>query len=518
MSHPKVHPAILCVCDGWGCGEESPGNAIALARTPNFDQLMARWPHTTLAASGLAVGLPEGQQGNSEVGHLTIGSGRVVLQDLTRIDQAITDGSFFSNHNLTEAVGLAKSRGTWLHLLGLVSDGGVHSHQRHVVALCELSRRMELDRVAIHAFTDGRDTSPRSGRAALALLLEELEGVGVGRLTSVSGRYFAMDRDRHWDRTARALRAILGQGPSQASSALEYLAAQYSDGVGDEFIPPASLIGTDGDVLGIAEGDVVIHFNFRADRGRQLCHALVDRELTDFDRGSVPQIARLCTFTQVDKTLEAIVAFPRPLVPNTLAEVVERAGLTQFHVAETEKYAHVTYFLNGGREEPFSSEERSLVPSQRVATYDQAPEMSANGITELVLDRLRRARDTLIAVNYANADMVGHTGELAATIAAVEYLDRCLGQVADAAAAAGYLLVVTADHGNAEMKVDLRDGSKLTAHTTSRVPMILADGDRGGALAEDGGLRDVAPTLLSAMGLDVPAEMTGSDLRQAESE
>jgi 2,3-bisphosphoglycerate-independent phosphoglycerate mutase len=496
----------------------SPGNAIALARTPNFDELTARWPHTTLAASGLAVGLPEGQQGNSEVGHLTIGSGRVVLQDLTRIDQAITDGSFFSNPVLTGAVGLAQSGGGWLHLLGLVSDGGVHSHQRHVMALCELSRRMGLNRVAIHAFTDGRDTPPRGGGAALALLLEELGRIGVGRLASVSGRYFAMDRDHHWERTERALRVILGHGPSQASSALEYLAAQYLEGVDDEFIPPVSLIGPDSEVIGVGEGDVVIHFNFRPDRGRQLCHALVDRELTEFDRGSVPHIARLCTFTHVDETLEAQVAFPKPLVRNTLAEVVAQAGLKQFHVAETEKYAHVTYFLNGGREDPFPGEERRLVPSLRVATYDQAPAMSAEGITAAVVDQLQRAEDPFIAVNYANADMVGHTGDLAATIAAVEYLDGCLGQVADAAASAGYLLLITADHGNAEMKVDLRDGSKLTAHTTSRVPMILVHGDQGGALAKDGGLRDVAPTLLSSMGLDVPPEMTGSDLRQAESE
>ncbi|MGC1195083.1 MAG: 2,3-bisphosphoglycerate-independent phosphoglycerate mutase [Candidatus Dormiibacterota bacterium] len=517
MSHPKLHPAVLCVCDGWGCAEKSPGNAIALARTPSFDQLTARWPHTTLAASGLAVGLPKGQQGNSEVGHLTIGSGRVVLQDLTRIDQAIADGSFFSNRVLTEAVELARSHGSWLHLLGLVSEGGVHSHQRHVVALCELSRRLGLDRVAIHAFTDGRDTPPRSGEAALATLLEELGGVGVGRLASVSGRYFAMDRDRHWDRTAQALRAILGQGRARASSALEYLATEYSEGVDDEFIPPVSLIGPDGGVIGVVEGDVLIHFNFRPDRGRQLCHALVDREVTEFDRGAVPQIGRLCTFTQVDETLEAQVAFPKPLVHNTLAEVVAQAGLKQFHVAETEKYAHVTYFLNGGREQPFPGEERKLVPSQRVATYDQAPAMSAEGITAAVVEQLQRAEDSLIAVNYANADMVGHTGGLAATIAAVEYLDRCLGQVADAAASAGYLVLLTADHGNAEMKVDFRDGSRLTAHTTSRVPMIMAYDGQGGALAKDGGLRDVAPTLLSAMGLDVPAEMTGSDLRQAES-
>ena len=516
MSPSNPHPAVLCICDGWGCGEHSPGNAIALARTPNFDQLLERWPHTTLAASGLAVGLPEGQQGNSEVGHLTIGSGRVVLQDLTRIDQAITDGSFFSNHALTGALGLALDRGTRLHLLGLVSEGGVHSHQRHLIALCELARRMGLSQVVIHAFTDGRDTPPRSGQAALAGLLEELGRLGLGTLASVGGRYFGMDRDHHWERTERALETILGRGPTAVPDALDYLAAQYAEGVGDEFIPPASVVSPGGQPIGVRDGDVVVDFNFRPDRARQLCHALVDRDFSDFDRGELPRIARLCTFTRFDDTLDAQVAFPKPLVVNTLAEVMADLGLQQFHVAETEKYAHVTYFLNGGREDPFPGETRRLVPSPRVATYDQMPEMSAVGVTEAVVDQLRRGECPFIAVNYANADMVGHTGELGATIAAVEFLDGCIGQVARASAAAGYLLLLTADHGNAEIKVDLRDGSKLTAHTTSRVPLILANADGCGSLAGGGGLQDVAPTLLAAMGLEVPPEMTGWDLCQRD--
>jgi 2,3-bisphosphoglycerate-independent phosphoglycerate mutase len=514
VSHSKLHPAVLCVCDGWGCGEKTRGNAIALANTPNFDALFARWPHTTLAASGLAVGLPEGQQGNSEVGHLTIGSGRVVLQDLTRINTAINDGSFFSNEVLISAIELALRSGTWLHVMGLVSEGGVHSNQRHLVALCELARRKGLDRVAVHAFTDGRDTPPTSGRAALAGLLEELSRVGVGRLASVVGRYFAMDRDRHWDRIAHALQTMLGRGPVLVPDALEYLTAQYTDGVVDEFITPASVVGPQGQVIGIAEGDVVVHFNYRPDRARQLCHVLIDRKFTEYDRGVVPRIGLLCTFTRFDDTLDAQVAFPKPLVMNTLAEAVADVGLQQFHVAETEKYAHLTYFLNGGREEPFPREERELVPSPRVATYDLVPAMSSQGITEAVMDRLQRHEDPFIAINYANADMVGHTGNLEATVAAVEYLDQCLGQVAQAAAAAGYLLLITADHGNAEIMVDLRDGSNITSHTTSRVPMILANGEEGTVLADGGGLRDVAPTLLAAMGLEVPPEMTGSDLRE----
>ncbi|MGH7643185.1 MAG: 2,3-bisphosphoglycerate-independent phosphoglycerate mutase [Candidatus Dormibacteria bacterium] len=514
MSHPTVQPAVLCVCDGWGCGEETSGNAITLAQTPQFDELLSKWPHTTVAASGQAVGLPAGQQGNSEVGHLTIGSGRVVLQDLTRIDAAIADGSFFTNRVLTDAMKLASGQKKWLHLMGLVSPGGVHSHQRHLVALCQLAGRVGLERVAIHAFTDGRDTPPQSGGESLAELLEELRRLGVGRLASVGGRYFAMDRDQHWDRTERALTTILGRGSFRIPDALEYLAGQYAAGVGDEFVPPASVVEPGCQAIGISAGDVVVHFNFRPDRARQLCHALVDTEFTEFRQGDVPALARLCTFTQVDRTLPAEVAFPKPLVADTLAEVVADAGLEQFHVAETEKYAHVTYFLNGGREEAFSGEERLLVPSPRVATYDAVPAMSAEGITDAVVSHLERGESSLVAVNYANADMVGHTGDLEATIAAVEFLDGCIGRVARAAAAAGYLLMVTADHGNAEVKVDPRDGSPLTAHTTSRVPLVLANGRPGDTLADDGGLQDIAPTLLAAMGLRVPHQMTGADLRR----
>jgi 2,3-bisphosphoglycerate-independent phosphoglycerate mutase len=513
VSNQIPHPAVLCVCDGWGCSEESRGNAIALARTPNFDQLSSRWPRTSLAASGRAVGLPDGQQGNSEVGHLTIGSGRVVLQDLTRIDDAISDGSFFHNPVLQAAVSLALSRGSRLHLMGLVSPGGVHSHQRHLIALCELSRRMGLERVAIHAFTDGRDTAPTSGRESLAEVLGELAQIGVGVLASVSGRYFAMDRDRRWDRTELAFATILGRGRTIVPDALEYLADEYVEEVSDEFIPPASVVVPGGELVEVRDNDVLIHFNFRADRARQLCHALVDPTFDAFDRGPVPTDLELFTMTNFDDSLHAEVAFPKPLVGDTLAEVVSKAGIGQFHVAETEKYAHVTYFLNGGREEPFPGEVRLLVPSQHVATYDLAPEMSAEGITQAVLENMERGTYPFIAVNYANADMVGHTGDLDATVEAVEFLDSSIGRLATACAANGYLLMLTADHGNAEIKVDLRDGSKLTAHTTSRVPLILANSDRTQSLADGGGLRDVAPTLLAAMGLTVPPEMTGSDLR-----
>ncbi|MGC1185292.1 MAG: 2,3-bisphosphoglycerate-independent phosphoglycerate mutase [Candidatus Dormiibacterota bacterium] len=514
MSHPEIQSAVLCICDGWGCAQPSPGNAISLARTPNFDGLFAASPHAALAASGTAVGLPPGQQGNSEVGHLTIGAGRVVLQDLTRIDQAIADGSFFANPVLVHAVQLALERGSCLHLIGLASDGGVHSHNSHLLALCELAHRMGLERVAIDAFTDGRDTPPTSGQASLRELLEKLGQIGAGRISSIGGRYFAMDRDRRWDRTKAAYQAILGKSQTRISDPLAYLSEQYGQDVSDEFIPPAVVLDEKGATHGLADDDVVIHFDFRPDRARQLCHALRDSEFSGFERGEALGLAELCTFTRLDDTLDAQVAFPKPLIKETLAEVVANAGLPQFHVAETEKYAHVTYFLNGGREEPFPQEERTLIPSSKVATYDRAPEMGAGGITEAVLDHLQRGEDALIVLNYANADMVGHTGDLDATVAAVEYLDDCIGRLVAASAAAGYLLLLTADHGNAETEVDLADGSKLTAHTTSPVPLVLANCHPGIAGLEDGGgLEDIAPTLLAAMGIPVPSQMTGRDLR-----
>jgi 2,3-bisphosphoglycerate-independent phosphoglycerate mutase len=510
----KSRPAVLCVCDGWGSRDETRGNAIALASTPNYDRLLASAAHTQLAASGLAVGLPEGQQGNSEVGHLTIGSGRVVLQDLTRIAAAIADGSFYTNAVLESAVELAQERGSRLHLLGLVSPGGVHSDQSQLVALCELCRRKRFDRVFVHAFTDGRDTAPTSGREDLADLQTALREIGVGKLASVGGRYFAMDRDHRWDRTQLEFDTVLGRAPVRVTDALAYLAEQYREGTTDEFIPPAAVVGPEGSAIGMGTGDVLIHFNFRPDRARQLCHALIDEDFHDFDRGRMPGDLRLFTFTRFDDSLNADVAFPKPLVQNTLAEVVSKSGLRQFHVAETEKYAHVTYFLNGGREEPFPGEERLLVPSPQVSTYDQAPAMSAEKVADAAVEQIERAAFALIVVNFANADMVGHTGDLAATIQAVECLDPCLGRLARAADAAEYIFLMTADHGNAESKIDSRDGSPLTAHTTSSVPMILSNVSSATRLALGGGLQDVAPTLLATMGLPIPAEMTGSDLRR----
>ena len=505
-------PFILMVLDGWGYNPDAFGNAIAAARTPAMDALTARWPHTLVAASGEAVGLPAGQQGNSEVGHLTIGAGRVVLQALSRINHAIADGSFFDNAALCAVIDRARERGRALHCLGLVSPGGVHSNQDHGVAVAELARRRGLSEVWFHAFTDGRDEPPASAAEYMRRFCGDLQQVGCGEVASIGGRYYAMDRDRRWDRTQGAYDVITGAGGAVGTDAVTYIEAQYGEGVTDEFIAPASILH-EGRRVSIEDGDSIVFWNFRPDRARQLSHALVDATFAGFERSRVLRDVALVTFTEYDADLGAAVAFPREDVQHGLCEEVSQRGLRQFHVAETEKYAHVTYFINGGREEPWPGEERLLVASQRVATYDTVPEMSARGITDAVVDHVAAGGDSLIVVNYANADMVGHTGVFQAAVAAVEYVDACIGRVAHAALPAGWGVLITADHGNAEYKIDRRDNSVLTAHTVSPVPVVLCGTDAG-ALREGGGLRDVAPTALQAMGLPVPEEMTGTSLSQ----
>ncbi len=506
-----VRPFVLAVLDGWGLSDETYGNAIAAARTPALDRIMSRWPWTSLAASGEAVGLPEGQQGNSEVGHLTIGAGRVIFQPLTRINRAIRDGSFFDNAVLCRAVDHALARGTALHCLGLVSPGGVHSDQAHAVAIAELARRRGLDRVWVHAFTDGRDEPPTSAAGFMRRFVDELEATGCGRVASVSGRYYAMDRDTRWDRTRLAYEQLVGASDAVATDPVEYIEGRYVEGLSDEFLLPVSIVPAGAGRVRIDDGDAVVFFNFRPDRARQLSHALVDDQFAGFERERVVSDLHFVTFTEYARDLAAEVAFPRQDVAHTLGEEVSAAGLRQFHVAETEKYAHVTYFINGGREEPFSDEERLLVPSPRVATYDTIPEMSAVRLTDLVVERLGRGEDSLIVLNFANADMVGHTGVFDATVRAVEVVDGCLARIEAAVVAGGGGMLITADHGNAERKIDARDGSPLTAHTVSPVPAILCGTDAG-ALRRDAGLEDVAPTVLTAMGLAVPDEMTGRSL------
>jgi 2,3-bisphosphoglycerate-independent phosphoglycerate mutase len=508
-----VRPFVLVILDGWGYSLDSYGNAIAAARTQELDALESRCPHTTVDASGEAVGLPAGQQGNSEVGHLTIGSGRLIYQPLSRIHRAIADGSFYENAAMGAAVDRARDRGSALHCLGLISPGGVHSHLEHAVAIAELARRRGLNAVWFHVFLDGRDEPPSSAAGFVHTFVEQLSRVGVGAVASVCGRYFAMDRDRRWDRTQRAYEVIAGAGNGSAADPVAYIRSQYAAGVTDEFVAPASVLHG-GRRVRIEDGDSIIFFNFRPDRARQLSHALIDADFDGFSRSRVLRDVDLVTFTEYERDLNAGVAFPREDVRHTLAEEISAAGLRQFHVAETEKYAHVTYFINGGRETAFDGEERLLVPSQRVPTYDTVPEMSAEGVTDAVVARLEQGEDALLIANFANADMVGHTGDFDATVRAVECVDTCLGRIARAVHSARGGLLITADHGNAEYKIDRRDGSVLTAHTTSPVPVILC-GAGAGPLRGGGGLRDIAPTVLEAMGVAVPVEMTGTSLLSA---
>jgi 2,3-bisphosphoglycerate-independent phosphoglycerate mutase len=483
----------LVVLDGWGCAPPGPGNAVELAETPVFDDLWARYPHGRLDASGAAVGLPDGQMGNSEVGHLTIGSGRILYQDLVRVGRAIEDGSFFRNEALLGSFRRAKERGGSVHLLGLVSYGGVHSHIDHLRALLELARREGMEeRTWIHVFTDGRDVSPTSAIHDLAELPAE-------RVATVCGRYYAMDRDKHWERTDRAFAAICGGGGGEADDPVAAVATSYEGGITDEFIEPVALRGRPRLLPGV---DSAIFFNFRPDRARQLSERLLEHHVD------------LTTMTRYREDFPCPVAFDEQEVRQTLAEVLSRHGARQLHVAETEKYAHVTYFLNGGEEQAWEGEERILVPSPRdVPSYDHRPEMSANEVTNRLTAALGDGYRFAI-VNFANPDMVGHTGSIPAVVRAVETVDACLGRVVEATARAEGVCLVTADHGNAEQML-AADGGPHTAHTTNPVPVFLTL--LGAALRPDGGLRDLAPTVLDLLGLPVPADMTGTTLLQSGS-
>jgi len=501
---------LLLVCDGWGHAPPSEGNAIARARTPIFDRWLADYPWTLLEASGEAVGLPAGVMGNSEVGHLTLGAGRMVPQDLLRIDLALRDESFFENPVLLSAVQHARKPGATLHLMGLVSDGGVHSHEGHLAGLLELAERVGVPRVRIHAFTDGRDTPPQSALGYLARLEERLAR-GDGKIATVGGRYYAMDRDKRWDRVARAYQALVFSSGLTAESAREAVESAYARGETDEFVQPTVIV-EDGKPAGpIRGGDAVIFFNFRADRARQITRALTEPDFAEFPRPKPPKIQLVC-FTEYKEDFGLPVAFPPQGLTHILADVWARAGVPNLRLAETEKYAHVTYFFNGGVEEPFPGEERILVPSWKGATYDLHPEMSAAQITEEAVRALRDGRFGAYVVNFANADMVGHTGKLPETIAAVETLDRCFGILEAACKEAGVALVMTADHGNAEQMIDPATGAPHTAHTTNPVPLVLCVPN--GRLRDGGALFDVAPSLIGLQGLSRPEEMTGRDLRR----
>ncbi|MGI6285834.1 2,3-bisphosphoglycerate-independent phosphoglycerate mutase [Neomoorella humiferrea] len=502
-------PLMLMILDGFGLGHPGEGNAITRGNLPNYRRLIHTYPHTRLKASGEAVGLPAGQMGNSEVGHLNIGAGRIVYQELTRISKAIKDGTFFTNEVLLKAVRGAKERGGALHLMGLVSDGGVHSHLEHLYALLELAQREGMERVYIHAFLDGRDVPPASAAGYLRQVEEECRRRGIGAIATIMGRYYAMDRDRRWERTEKAYRAlVVGEG-QQFPSAATAIQASYDRDVTDEFVEPSVITRLGQPVARICNGDSVIFFNFRADRARQLTRAFVDRDFEPFARpGGRLEIDFVC-LTQYDVTIPAPVAFPPQVLTNVLGEVIANNGLKQLRIAETEKYAHVTFFFNGGVEEPFPGEDRLLIPSPKVATYDQKPSMSAREVTDAVLERLDKY--DFIVLNFANPDMVGHTGDLNAAIAAVETVDECLGRIAAAMEERRAPLLVTADHGNAEEMLE-PNGEPHTAHTSNLVPFILVDAGYRDAALREGALEDVAPTVLDILGLPQPAEMTGKSL------
>lgn len=514
MTDSEIRPVMLVIMDGWGDAPPGPGNAVTLAATPTFDRLNASAARTELIPYGREVGLPDGQMGNSEVGHLNIGAGRIVYQTLTRIDLAIEDGTFFRNPVLRDAVHTAKARQTTLHLLGLIGSGGVHAQDTHLLALLQLAKMEGLANVAIHAFLDGRDTPPESARGYMRRLEGEIGLIGVGRVATVSGRYYAMDRDKRWDRIQKAYDALtLGVGATVRTPD-EAIAHSYAAGVTDEFIVPTVIVGVDGAPIGtIADGDVVIFFNFRSDRARELSHALVDTHFDGFPRVVHPHIT-FVTMTEYEMDLPvAGIAFPTENIIEPLADVIAAHGLAQFHAAETEKYPHVTFFFNGGREEPFPDEDRRLIPSPKIATYDLQPEMSALAVTEAVVAAILSDQYAFILVNFANADMVGHTGVLTAAVAAVETVDSCVGQILAALASTGGAAIVTADHGNAEEMI-APDGTPMTAHTMNPVPCFLTGPgvSPGVRLRPHGRLADIAPTILHLLGLPQPAVMTGESL------
>jgi 2,3-bisphosphoglycerate-independent phosphoglycerate mutase len=507
---PK-QPLLLMILDGWGLNPHRKNNAIAQARTPHMTRLCREYPCTDIGTSGMSVGLPEGQMGNSEVGHLNIGAGRTVYQDLTRISKAIVDGDFFSNGVLLDCLRRIRAAGGRLHLAGLLSDGGVHSHNTHLYGLLQLARQEGVEAL-VHCLLDGRDTPPKSGADYLSQLEQEMARLGAGRIATVIGRYYAMDRDNRWDRVARAYHAIVNGVGSPATSATAAITASYAAAVNDEFVEPAIITDGGRPVGQVRDGDGFIFFNFRSDRAREITRALALPDCPGFDRGERPALSSYVCMTEYDATFGLPVAFGPESLTNILGEVLSRHGLTQLRIAETEKYAHVTFFFNGGSEEPFPGEERCLIPSPKeVATYDQKPEMSALPVTEELLQRLDGGKYDVIVLNFANADMVGHTGILSAAVKAIEVVDECVGRLTDKVLSLGGRALITADHGNAEIMVD-ENGGPHTAHTTDRVPLILVDDQRRTARLRPGILADIAPTMLEILGIPKPAEMTGASL------
>jgi 2,3-bisphosphoglycerate-independent phosphoglycerate mutase len=506
-------PLLLMILDGWGIGPENDNNAVARAKTPNMTRLTANYPSSEIDGSGLSVGLPAGQMGNSEVGHTNIGAGRVVYQDLTRITKSIEDGDFFENQALVDCMQAAKAGSGRLHLAGLLSDGGVHSHETHLYALIEMAKRQGVPEVYVHCLLDGRDTPPQSGAEYLERLEQEIARIGLGRIATVIGRYYAMDRDNRWERVEQAYKAIVqgeGKGYPSAASAIR---ESYREGVNDEFVLPSVIVGEGTQDGRLRDGDAFIFFNFRSDRAREITRCLTEKAFTGFQREVFPTLSSYVCMTSYDETFPLPVAFGSDELVNIFPEVISNAGLTQLRIAETEKYAHVTFFFNGGRETAFPGEDRALIPSPKeVATYDQKPEMSAYLVTEELLKRLNEDKYDVIILNFANADMVGHTGIMEAAVRAVEAVDLCVGKLVDRVLQLGGAVLITADHGNAETMVDETTGGPHTAHTCDMAPFVLVDDSRKDAKLRKGVLADLAPTMLAMLGIPQPPEMTGKSL------
>lgn len=504
----KIKPAVLLIMDGWGMSDRIEHNAIRAANTPNWDYLWANYPHTGIRTSGAAVGLPGGQMGNSEVGHLNLGAGRVVYQEFTRISRSIRTGSFYSNLTLTNAVDAAIEQQKAVHILGLLSPGGVHSHEEHIHAMVRLAVERGASQVYVHAFLDGRDMPPKAAEASLHKIQQVFDELGAGRIVSMIGRYYAMDRDRRWDRISKAYELMVqAQADYHYPDAQTALQAAYARDETDEFVQPVLL----GDPVGIRDGDVLINMNYRSDRARQITQVFIDEDFDGFTRQAWPKINRYVSLTEYNKAFDVPVAYPPERLDNTFGEYIAKLGLHQLRIAETEKYAHVTFFFNGGVETPNEGEQRILVPSPKVATYDLQPEMSAHEVTDKLVDAIKSDAFDAVICNYANGDMVGHTGNYSAAVQAIEVLDTCIGRVGDALRAVGGELLITADHGNAEQMHDEAANQPHTAHTTNLVPLIYM-GDQAERLQDNAALCDIAPTLLDMMNLPKPVEMTGRSL------
>ncbi len=506
----NVTPVLLIIMDGFGYRENADFNAILAARKPNWDELWRDYPHTLINASERHVGLPSGQMGNSEVGHLNIGAGRMVYQDLSRVDVAIEDGSFHTNPALSQAVELVRQNGCTLHIMGLLSPGGVHSHENHILAMLEMAARAGLKKVCVHAFLDGRDTPPKSAAQSLLLLQDKCSALGVGQIASITGRFYAMDRDNRWERVQPAYELLTeGRAEFTAPDALNGLEQAYARGETDEFVKPTVIV-SGGAKCTMQDGDVAVFMNFRADRAREITRALTDAAFTGFPRARFPRLAAFVTLSSYGEDFHLPCAYPPETIRNGFGEYISNLGLKQLRIAETEKYAHVTYFFSGGREQPYPGEDRILVPSPKVATYDLKPEMSAFEVTDKLEAAILSRQYHAIICNYANGDMVGHSGNMEAATRAIEALDACIGRIIKAMRSIGGEAIITADHGNAEQMLDRTTGQAHTAHTLNPVPFLYVG--RKAILAEDGALRDLAPSLLTMMGLPQPAEMTGHSL------